>query len=199
LALRIVAAGPASSRSPGCERPLRACRVLRQTTSAVTHSSCCYLRCPRLEPQLLIIVAAEGGGIRAAYWTAGILTRLVDCPPALADSLFAISAVSGGSLGAAVYVSLRAVPRVADAARGLSGPDRSRACSSPIYRSASCRWASPTASATSNKRGGWLGVITPRRGRWAPTASARVVRLWGTDDLGRCLIAAASLASPSPG
>lgn len=56
----------------------------------------------------LFIVATEGGGIRAAYWTAAVLGKLQDdCAaegrPNFADHVFAISGVSGGSLGAATF------------------------------------------------------------------------------------------------
>jgi hypothetical protein len=51
----------------------------------------------------IFIVATEGGGIRAAYWTASALTAVQDRYPEFADHLFAISGVSGGSLGAAVF------------------------------------------------------------------------------------------------
>jgi hypothetical protein len=54
----------------------------------------------------LYVVASEGGGIRAAYWTAAVLGTIQDEQPAFADHLFAISGVSGGSLGAAVFASL---------------------------------------------------------------------------------------------
>ena len=54
----------------------------------------------------LYIVASEGGGIRAAYWTAAVLGTIQDEQPAFADHVFAISGVSGGSLGAAVFASL---------------------------------------------------------------------------------------------
>jgi hypothetical protein len=56
----------------------------------------------------LIIVATEGGGIRAAYWTATALASLHDQVPGFADHCFAISSVSGGSLGALVYDALLA-------------------------------------------------------------------------------------------
>jgi hypothetical protein len=52
------------------------------------------------------IVAAEGGGVRAAYWTAAVLSTLQDRNPQFASHLFAISGVSGGSLGAAVFTAL---------------------------------------------------------------------------------------------
>lgn len=54
----------------------------------------------------VILVATEGGGIRAAYWTAAVLTSLTDSVPTFPEHLFAISGVSGGSLGATVYEGL---------------------------------------------------------------------------------------------
>lgn len=71
------------------------------------------------------LVATEGGGIRAAYWTALVLSFLQDqskenakdwqlahpgqeAPPDFASHLFAVSGVSGGSLGAAVFDALLA-------------------------------------------------------------------------------------------
>jgi len=61
----------------------------------------------------VFIVATEGGGIRAAYWTTTVLTRLQDAIPhqqgaSFADHCFGISGVSGGSLGAIVFSALRA-------------------------------------------------------------------------------------------
>lgn len=67
----------------------------------------------------VIIVAAEGGGVRAAVWTALALARLDDATcGAFGRRVYAISGVSGGSLGAAFYVAQRAEaaamgPRVA--------------------------------------------------------------------------------------
>jgi hypothetical protein len=54
----------------------------------------------------LFIVATEGGGVRAAYWTATVLGSIQDADPSFADHIFAISGVSGGSLGAAVFDAL---------------------------------------------------------------------------------------------
>src|SRR5262245_58068851 len=54
----------------------------------------------------LFIVTAEGGGIRAAYWTSIVLGSLQDKDPSFADHVFAISGVSGGSVGAAVFSAL---------------------------------------------------------------------------------------------
>lgn len=51
----------------------------------------------------LVLVATAGGGIRAAFWTATVLGALDDAIPGFSNHVFAISGVSGGSLGAAVY------------------------------------------------------------------------------------------------
>lgn len=53
----------------------------------------------------IYFVNAAGGGIRAAYWTAQVLGRVTDCNGRFVDSLFGISGVSGGSLGAVVYLA----------------------------------------------------------------------------------------------
>ena len=56
----------------------------------------------------LVIVTAEGGGIRAAHWTSAVLHTLDDTPGLqFSDRLFAISSVSGSSFGAAVYAGLK--------------------------------------------------------------------------------------------
>ncbi|HEY6112054.1 MAG TPA: hypothetical protein VIV62_06030 [Chthoniobacterales bacterium] len=57
-------------------------------------------------PHPLFIVAAEGGGIRAAYWTAAVLGTIQDERPTFAEHVFAISGVSGGSVGATVFDAL---------------------------------------------------------------------------------------------
>ena len=65
------------------------------------------------KPIPVIVAAAEGGGIRAAYWTSMVLHHLADIPDAdvmFPRRLFAISSVSGGSFGAAVYAGLRRDP-----------------------------------------------------------------------------------------
>jgi predicted chitinase len=58
------------------------------------------------------IVAAQGGGIYAAYQAAIFLARMHDFCPAFDEHLFAISSVSGGSFGAAAYAA--AVKSLAD-------------------------------------------------------------------------------------
>jgi predicted acylesterase/phospholipase RssA len=62
----------------------------------------------------VVLVATEGGGIRAAFWTASVLAELQDRAAAqgidFARHVFAISGVSGGSLGAAVFSALQITP-----------------------------------------------------------------------------------------
>lgn len=68
-------------------------------------------------PFPLFVVAAEGGGIRAAYWTGMVLAKLQDDSQArFGRHLFALSGVSGGSLGISAYAAL-----VADAGNGGLG------------------------------------------------------------------------------
>jgi len=55
------------------------------------------------------VVAAAGGGLRAAYWAAAILSELDDASCGrFGRRAFALSGVSGGSLGAAVFVAMLA-------------------------------------------------------------------------------------------
>lgn len=56
-------------------------------------------------PYPVIFVSAEGGGIRAAFFTAITLARMEDSCPRIAHHIFAISGVSGGSIGAAVFAA----------------------------------------------------------------------------------------------
>jgi len=57
------------------------------------------------KPYPIYIVAAEGGGLYAAYHVATALSRLQDACPNFAQHVFGISSVSGGSLGAAVFAA----------------------------------------------------------------------------------------------
>ena len=69
-----------------------------------------------------IVVVAEGGGIRAAYWTTRALQKLQSTSECLADSILLSSGVSGGSVGlAATAVSERRANAETDLAK-LAGP-----------------------------------------------------------------------------
>lgn len=56
----------------------------------------------------MFIVAASGGGIRAAYWTASVLGMLQDKNEYFASHTIVISPVSGSALGSLVFVNLLA-------------------------------------------------------------------------------------------
>lgn len=60
------------------------------------------------KPQPLVVVAAQGGGIRAALWGALALGRLQERIPSFPCDLFAIASVSGGSLAAITYAAMLA-------------------------------------------------------------------------------------------
>jgi hypothetical protein len=68
----------------------------------------------------LVLVAAEGGGIRAATWTVATLAEFAADGRCAADSVFLSSGVSGGSIGLAVAATL---DRTADG--GAVTPDES--------------------------------------------------------------------------
>jgi hypothetical protein len=55
------------------------------------------------EPVPLVLVATAGGASRAAYWTTKVLAQIEQDHPDFHKYLFAISGVSGGSLGAVVF------------------------------------------------------------------------------------------------
>ncbi|HJU83392.1 MAG TPA: hypothetical protein VJ600_04210 [Holophagaceae bacterium] len=58
----------------------------------------------------VFLVASAGGGIRAAYWTANVLSALEDHSPdsvhPFSSHVFGLSGVSGGSLGNAVFAAM---------------------------------------------------------------------------------------------
>lgn len=51
------------------------------------------------------LIATEGGGIRSAYWTAAVLAKLDSLKPNFYRHTFAVSGVSGGSVGAVLYTA----------------------------------------------------------------------------------------------
>jgi hypothetical protein len=58
------------------------------------------------KPYPVYIAAAQGGGIYAAYHAATTFAKLTDAIPCFPEHVFAISGVSGGSLGSTAYASL---------------------------------------------------------------------------------------------
>jgi hypothetical protein len=69
----------------------------------------------------VFIVAVEGGGIYAASAAAMFLSQLQDRAPQLSEHIFAISGVSGGSIGAAIFHALDHPRNVAPAMPPLHG------------------------------------------------------------------------------
>ncbi|NMN98601.1 hypothetical protein [Antrihabitans stalactiti] len=69
----------------------------------------CDRRVPNSQVQVrpMLLVAASGGGIRAAEWTAGTMTVLADSGVCAANSTLLSSGVSGGSVGLALSRSVR--------------------------------------------------------------------------------------------
>ena len=53
----------------------------------------------------LILVATQGGGIRALYWNNSVMTQLDTLYKGFTDHVFAISGVSGGGVGASFYLA----------------------------------------------------------------------------------------------
>jgi hypothetical protein len=60
----------------------------------------------RNQPYPVFIVAASGGGLYAAQHIATVLSRIQDRCPTFAQHVFAISGVSGGSLGGSLFSSM---------------------------------------------------------------------------------------------
>src|SRR6185312_16340497 len=52
-----------------------------------------------------VFITSDGGGIRAAYWTAIVLGALIGDAPSFSSHIYAASGVSGGSAGLAVFAS----------------------------------------------------------------------------------------------
>ena len=57
-------------------------------------------------PVPLVLVAASGGGLRAAYWSALSLAELQTRDSTFARHVFAMSGVSGGSLGTGLFAAM---------------------------------------------------------------------------------------------
>ena len=62
-------------------------------------------------PIPLVLVAAHGGGLRAAYWTALTLSELESRHPGFHCRIFAVAGISGGSVGALVWQASLPRPR----------------------------------------------------------------------------------------
>ncbi len=70
---------------------------------------------PKAAKYPIYLVNAEGGGIRAAWWTASVLGEIQGSLPQFGTQLFSLSGVSGGSLGASVFAAILAEQRAGNA------------------------------------------------------------------------------------
>lgn len=96
----------------------RACGRAPGTTMQQTASS----TVGRAQP--LVLVAAAGGGLRAAYYTTRVLTALEGLVPSFRSQVFAVSGVSGGAVGATLWAAWAPTPvepRSAEAQRQRCG------------------------------------------------------------------------------
>jgi hypothetical protein len=82
-------------------------------TDWIDRSEGCETEIDGVTVRPLVLVAAEGGGIRAATWTVATLAEFAADGRCAADSVFLSSGVSGGSIGLAVAATLD---------RGVTGP-----------------------------------------------------------------------------
>lgn len=72
-------------------------------------------RQPGPREPVLVAVAANGGGITAAYWTARVLQGLAEEIPGFTGAVQVVSSVSGGSVGSMYYANVFAPGRVPNA------------------------------------------------------------------------------------
>ncbi|VTU25107.1 hypothetical protein [Variovorax sp. RA8] len=97
---------PAQAAAPAVPLETALAGWLRTICHAPDDNSPCA---PQLAPRPgrggydVYFVSSEGGGIRAAMWTAFALHELEAEDPGFAQRTFAVSGVSGGAIGAAVY------------------------------------------------------------------------------------------------
>jgi hypothetical protein len=73
------------------------------------------------ERPVLVVVAADGGGVRSALWTATVLTRIEREVPTFARHVRLITGASGGMLGATLWTSTLVDPPGALAPHHCSG------------------------------------------------------------------------------
>lgn len=85
-------------------------------------------RAARAGPRPIVVVAAAGGGIQAAGWTAVVLEGLHrELGQAFTDSIYLLSATSGGSVGAYFFIeALRAETLAQEPPRASTGPQAQR-------------------------------------------------------------------------
>jgi len=97
-----------------------ACREPAIVENCRRRPNCALIR----ERPPFIVVAGEGGASRAGYWVALSLGEMIRRDPKARESIFAVSAVSGGALGAALVRALIDVDRVQEKKFGMTDGQR---------------------------------------------------------------------------
>ena len=146
----------------------------------------------------LVLVAAEGGGIRAATWTVATLAEFAADGECAANSVFLSSGVSGGSIGLAVAATLdRSDDGSAPTGVESDYADRARAAIQDLGRSAALPGAivgligsDPLASTTG------LRSPTFEESRWRDRASL-IEDAWRASDDRLALAWGAEPAAPT--
>lgn len=150
----------------------------------------------------LVLVAAEGGGIRAATWTVATLAEFADDSRCAADAVFLSSGVSGGSVGLAVAATasgdaddLRAAIRDLGRSAALPGALIGLIGSDPLASTTGLR--SPTVEDPARWRDrasliedGWRAADSALAQPWDadPGAPTGLVVLNSTDILSGCRV-----------
>jgi hypothetical protein len=98
-----------------------------------------------------MIVAVSGGATRAGLWGAAVLDRVLQAQQQNGPALFAVSSVSGGSLGTAGAMTLLSLESLACRAKGL-----------PLLRARGDSPVPLAGDALGSLLGGWLLDDIPR-------------------------------------
>ncbi len=85
-------------------RPCGSCTLPVSTRPSATAALAAWTQQAQADGRPFFIVATEGGASRAGFWTATALDALQKNNPKFAGSVFAISSISGGSVGAVGWV-----------------------------------------------------------------------------------------------
>jgi hypothetical protein len=97
---------------------------------AATPAACVARYSGTSDPYPVYIIAAAGGGIYAASAASMFLARLQDYDPCFAQHVFALSAVSGGAIGATIFQAVAQSPLSPTAAAAVAEPTN-RGCLPP--------------------------------------------------------------------
>ena len=102
---------PLLASTPAVERAKTECASLSAEKQATSSDPQPDQSAEQAPPAPSILISAEGGGIRAAYWTALSLEELSEARNApLLDDTDLLSGVSGGSLGVATFLAAHDLP-----------------------------------------------------------------------------------------